>query len=109
VRETILANLPKRYVETVKSDAIAYVIPFEIYPKTYNGQLLLLATLASKKNYMTIHLMNVYGDKETASWFQARYKASGKKGRSVSGTLLALLFRFAQYLQFFGGKVAASA
>lgn len=44
---------------------IGYVIPLERYPVTYNGQALEYAALPSQKNYTSLYLMNVYGDKET--------------------------------------------
>ena len=32
---------------------------------TYNGQALQAVALCSQKNYMSLYLMNVYGDKDT--------------------------------------------
>ena len=58
---------------------IGYVIPLERYPVTYNGQPLAYAALASQKNYMSLHLMNIYGDKEAERWFIDQYEASGKR------------------------------
>jgi hypothetical protein len=79
VREAILKNLPKGYVELMNWGMINYVIPLERYPNTYNKQPLSMAALASQKNHMTVYLMTVYGDKETEKWFRESYKASGKK------------------------------
>ncbi len=79
VRRVILTNLPKGYEETMQYGMISYVIPLKKYPKTYNGQALALASLASQKNYMSIYLMNVYGNEEIEKWFHERYIASGKK------------------------------
>ncbi|MBC8279434.1 MAG: DUF1801 domain-containing protein [Chloroflexi bacterium] len=79
VRDTILANLPEGYQETIQHGMISYVIPLETYPKTYNKKPLLFAALASQKNYMTIHLMNIYGNSEDEKWFLESYKATGKK------------------------------
>jgi hypothetical protein len=58
---------------------ISYEIPLSRYPKTYNKQPLAMAALASQKNYMSLYLMTVYGDKDTETWFHERYRASGKK------------------------------
>ena len=58
---------------------IWYVIPLERYPVTYSGQALGIAALASQKNYMSLYLMNVYGETETERWFVEEYNASGKK------------------------------
>jgi hypothetical protein len=57
---------------------IAYYVPLERFPDTYNGQPLGLAGLASQKNYISLYLNSVYGDRETERWFRERYAASGK-------------------------------
>ena len=79
VRDVVLANLPDGYEETIDFGMIAYVVPLERYPKTYNGHPLMYAALASEKNYVSVHLMNVYGDPETQQWFVDSYKATGKR------------------------------
>ena len=79
VRSVILANLPPGYEETVQHGTLSYVIPLAVYPVTYNKLPLLFAGLASQKNYMTVHLMNIYGDPADEEWFVQRYKATGKK------------------------------
>ena len=79
VRKVILDNLPDGYVERMQYGMISYVIPLETYPVTYNKQPLGLASLASQKNYMSLYLMNVYGDTDTERWFHEEYRASGKK------------------------------
>jgi hypothetical protein len=35
--------------------------------------------LASQKQYMSVYLMNVYGDRAAETWFQEAYKRSGKR------------------------------
>lgn len=79
VREVILANLPAGYVESMNWGMISYEIPLTRYPKTYNKQPLVVAGLASQKNYMSLYLMSVYADKATEGWFHERYRASGKR------------------------------
>lgn len=79
VREVILKNLPEGYEETMQYGMISYVIPLDTYPETYNGQALAYASLASQKNYISLYLMNIYGDKGVETWFTEQYKASGKK------------------------------
>ena len=78
-RNVILEHLPEGYDETMQYGMISYVIPLERYPITYNRLPLAYASLASQKNYMSLYLMNVYGDTETEQWFTERYKASGRK------------------------------
>ena len=79
VRDVVRANLPDGYEETVQFGMISYVVPLERYPKTYNRQALQYAALASQKNYVSLYLMNVYGNEETERWFVDRYRASGKR------------------------------
>ena len=79
VRDVVNLNLPDGYEETVQFGMISYVVPLERYPKTYNRQALQYAALASQKNYVSLYLMNVYGNEETERWFVDRYRASGKR------------------------------
>ena len=79
VRNTILKNLPEGYEEISAYGMIAYVVPLNRYPNTYNKQPLTLAALASQKNYMAVYLNCTYGDKKNEEWFKEEYKKSGKK------------------------------
>ncbi len=79
VRQTVLSNLPDGYEEIMDFGMIAYVVPLERVPKTYNGHPLMYAAISSEKNYVSVHLMNVYADPETTQWFVESYKATGKK------------------------------
>jgi hypothetical protein len=79
VRAVILKNLPPGIEESFGFGMIAYVVPLSRFPKTYNGQPLMLAALASQKNYMAVHLLPLYGDRQTLDWFVSEYKKSGKR------------------------------
>ena len=79
VREVVLANLPDGYEERIDFGMIAYVVPLERYPKTYNDHPLMYAAIASEKKYVSVHLMNIYGDPETQRWFVDSYRATGKR------------------------------
>jgi uncharacterized protein YdhG (YjbR/CyaY superfamily) len=79
VRAAILKHLPEGYVETIGFGMIAYVIPLARFPKTYNGQPLMIAALASQKTYMSVHLLNLYGHPPTLKWFVEEFKNAGKK------------------------------
>jgi Domain of unknown function (DU1801) len=82
VREVILAHLPKGYTEVMQNGMISYVVPHSIYPKGYHckpSEPLPYASLGSQKNHMAIYLCNVYGHKETETWFRKAYEASGKR------------------------------
>ena len=58
---------------------IAYVIPLEGFAVTYNGQPLVYAQLASQESYMSLYLMNIYGDQTAERWFVDQYMATGRK------------------------------
>ena len=79
VRKVILDHLPDGHEEAMQYGMIAYVIPLEKYPATYNRQPLAYAALASQKNYMSLYLMNIYSNKEAEQWFIEQYRDSGKK------------------------------
>ena len=79
VREVILGHLPEGFEESMQFGMIGYVIPLEKYPVTYNHRPLMYASLASQKNYMSLYLMNIYGNPEDQQWFTEEYLASGKK------------------------------
>lgn len=79
VRSTILDNLPDGYEETMGWGMIAYVVPLERYPDTYNGQPLMYAALASQKRHMALYLTGVYSHESSRQRFLEGYRASGKE------------------------------
>ena len=79
VRAVISDHLPEGYQETMEFGMIAYVVPLDRYPVTYNRRPLQYVALASQKNYMSVYLMNIYGDEQAERWSIERYEASGKK------------------------------
>ena len=79
VRDVVLANLPDGYQEMMDFGMISYVVPLERFPETYNGHPLMYAAVASEKRYVSVHLMNVYGDPDTQRWFVDSYRATGKR------------------------------
>ena len=58
---------------------IVYQVPFERYSDTYNGQPLWYAALAAQKNYLTLHLMPVYGSRSLATKLEDGFRAAGTK------------------------------
>jgi hypothetical protein len=65
VRELVNANLPTGFEEGIEFGMIAWYVPLERFPDTYNGHPLGLAALASQKQYMSLYLNAVYSDPET--------------------------------------------
>lgn len=79
IRDVINANLPEGYEEGLQYGIISWYVPLSRYADTYNKQALMLAGLASMKNYMTMHLPTVYGSPSTREWFEKAYARAGKK------------------------------
>ena len=79
VREVILRNLPRGYRESMNWGMIAYEVPLEKYPDTYNRQPLGYAALAAQKNYLVLHLVGVYQDSELEKKLREGFARAGKK------------------------------
>ena len=79
LRQVILDHLPGGYQEGLASGMLNYSVPLSVCPDTYNGQPLAYVSLASQKNYMTVHLLPLYGDRETEGWFRDQFAKRGKK------------------------------
>jgi Domain of unknown function (DU1801) len=79
VRKVILDNLPKGYQESLTYGVLSYEVPLSRLADTYNGQPLSYVALGSQKSYMSLYLMNIYGDPKAAKWFKSAYEAKGKK------------------------------
>ncbi|MBD3242643.1 MAG: DUF1801 domain-containing protein [Chitinivibrionales bacterium] len=79
VRKVVLEHLPAGYKEAMAWGMIAYQVPLDVYPDTYNGEPLMYAALASQKNHMAIYLMGVYLSEQSRKEFEAAYEATGKR------------------------------
>lgn len=79
VRDVILKNLPKGYQETMNWGMIAYEIPLERYPDTYNKQPLMYMALAAQKNHCAVYSSGVYMDPLGESWLASEFEKAGKK------------------------------
>jgi hypothetical protein len=79
VRQVILDNLPDGFEEAMNWGMIAYQVPLNRYPHTYNKQPLMYAALASQKNHMSVYLTGIYTSEQAREEFEAAYKATGKR------------------------------
>lgn len=79
VREVVLRNLPAGYREAVSWGMIAYEVPLERYPDTYNGKPLAYAALAAQKNHYSLYLTCVYQDPAQAERFREEFTGAGKR------------------------------
>jgi len=90
------ANMPStkptsaiRYIASLLSDrkkalaairrVITYEVPLATYPETYNGQPLMLAALASRKNHLALYLSCAYIDKVMSQMIRKEFKKRGLK------------------------------
>jgi hypothetical protein len=74
VRETILANLPSGYEESMTWGMPTYEVPLAPFPDTYNGKPLMYAAFASQKRYMTVHLMGLDASSDPGRSFRDAYE-----------------------------------
>jgi hypothetical protein len=79
VRQVILENLPAGFEEAMNWGMIAYQVPLETYPDTYNKQPLMYAALASQKNHMAVYLTGIYASDAARIEFESAYRATGKR------------------------------
>jgi hypothetical protein len=79
VRDVIRRHLPEGYRESVNWGMIAYEVPLERYPETYNRQPLSYAALAAQKNYYAVYLNCTAMDADHEAKFRKAYLATGKK------------------------------
>jgi hypothetical protein len=82
VRDVILKNLDPDFEEGMQYGMIGYYVPHRIYPAGYHCDPrvpLPFACLASQKNYMSLHLMSIYGDTDHADWFHREWAKTGKR------------------------------
>ena len=76
LRKTILANLPKGFVEQINYGMIGYVVPHDIYPAGYHCDPKLplpFANIASQKNFIGFYHMGIYSNPELLEWFVKEY------------------------------------
>jgi uncharacterized protein YdhG (YjbR/CyaY superfamily) len=79
VRALVKKNLPKGYKERMSYGMITWDVPLETFPDTYNGQPLCYIGLANQKNYMSLYLVNVYGDPKREKELRDGFDKAGKK------------------------------
>jgi len=79
LRNVIRRRLPSGYQEAMNWGMIAYQVPLERYPETYNGEPLLYAAIAAQKRHYSLYLMTVYQDSALETRLRAAFDRSGKK------------------------------
>jgi hypothetical protein len=82
VRQVFLKNLDKDFEEGIQYGMIGYYVPHRVYPAGYHcdpKQPLPFAALGSQKNYISLHLMCIYGSPERTQRFREAWAKAGKK------------------------------
>ena len=75
LRAVVLKNLPQGYEEAMNWGMITYQVPLSIEPKTYNGQPLSYAAIASQKNNLSFYFMCDGGEGKLAkAWANPKRK-----------------------------------
>ncbi len=76
LRETILENIPKGFVERMSYGMIGYVVPHSIYPSGYHCEPKLplpFIGIGSPKNFIALYHMGIYANPEILNWFITEY------------------------------------
>lgn len=75
LRETILENIPKGFVEQMSYGMIGYVVPHRIYPNGYKSDPKLplpFLNLAAQKNFIALYHMGMVSP-ELLKWFTEEF------------------------------------
>lgn len=79
VREMVRDALPDGFSEGMNWGMIAWELPLERYPDTYNGKPLLLAALASQKRHCSLYLHGACMDPELVKRLEDGFAQAGRK------------------------------
>jgi hypothetical protein len=81
IRKALLTNLPKGFREEMSYGMLGYVVPHTLYPQGYHCDPKLplpFISLASQKNFIALHHMGLYADKNLLEWFTTEYPKHSK-------------------------------
>lgn len=76
LRNTVLKNLPKGFVEEMNYGMLGYVVPHSIYPAGYHCDPKLplpFMAIASQKNFIAFYHMGIYAMPELMEWFTTEF------------------------------------
>ena len=82
LRDTILKNIPKGYLEQLSYGMIGYVVPHSIYPDGYHVDPKLplpFVSIANQKNFIALYHSGIYADQELHDWFVGEYPKHCKR------------------------------
>ncbi len=81
LREVVLKNIPKGFVEEMSYGMIGYIVPKSIYPDGYHCDPKLplpFAAIAAQKNFIALYHMGIYAQPDLLQWFQEEYAKHSK-------------------------------
>jgi hypothetical protein len=79
VRDLVRQHLPPGFRETMAYGMIAWEVPLERCPRTYNGKPLVRAALAAQKNYNALYLSCAYQDPQAGALLRDAARREGRK------------------------------
>ena len=82
VREVVLKNMDKTFMEGMNYGMIGWYVPHSVFPAGYHcdpSKPLPFAGLASQKQHMSLYMMSAYGDVGEEKWIREQFKKAGKK------------------------------
>ena len=79
VRDLVRANLPDGYREAMNWGMIAYEVPPERYPKTYNRQPLSYAALSAQKGHYALYLNCITAGSAREDRIRSEFAEAGKR------------------------------
>ncbi len=80
--ETVDANLPKGFQQTMQYGMVTWVVPMETYPAGYHcakDTPLPFISVASQKNFVALYHMRIYADPQLLDWFVTEFPQHSKK------------------------------
>jgi len=79
VLSLVRKSMPAGYEEAMNWGVISWHIPLSRFPDTYNGFPLTYVGLAAQKNYNSLYMMAVYGNKAQEARLRQGFEGEGKK------------------------------
>ena len=81
LRDCMLTNLPKGFIEIINYNMLGYVGPHSLYLPGYHcdpKQPLPFINIASQKKFVAIYHMGIYSNKQLLAWFVNEYQKYSK-------------------------------
>lgn len=79
IRDLVRAHLPEGYREAMNWGMIAYEVPLDRYPKTYNKQPLSYAALAAQKAHYALYLNGIDAGSDREDRLRSEFAKAGKR------------------------------